>query len=72
MYCDVMSNPPRDRHIPDVVSLNEAKDILGVSKAAAHKMVVNGRLVGAQAGSTWIFRRVVVERLRDGRAEVEQ
>lgn len=64
-----MSNPPRDRHIPDVVSLTEAAEILGVSRAAVHKMAMKGQLVGAQAGTTWIFRRVVVERTRDGRPE---
>jgi len=55
----------RDRHIPDLVSLAESAAILGVSRQAVHQMVQNGRLVGAQVGTTWVFRRVVVERLRD-------
>jgi excisionase family DNA binding protein len=59
-----MDSPPRDRHIPDLVSLTEAADILGVSRAAVHKMVAKAQLVGAQVGTTWVFRRAVVERLK--------
>lgn len=54
--------PTPDRHIPDLVSLAEAADILGVSRQAVHKMVMYGRLPAAQAGTTWVIRRVVVER----------
>ena len=57
----------RDRHIPDLVSKAEAADLLGVTHQAVQQMVAKGRLEGAQAGSTWVFRRVVVERLAKGR-----
>lgn len=57
-----MPEPRRDRHIPDLVSLTEAAEMLHISRAAAHKMVMGGRLVGAQVGTTWVFRRAAVER----------
>jgi excisionase family DNA binding protein len=57
----------RDRHIPDLVSKAQAAEILGVSPQAVQKMVDKGRLAGAQAGTTWVFRRVVVERMAAGR-----
>jgi excisionase family DNA binding protein len=60
----------RDRHIPDLVSKAQAAEILGVKHQAVQQMVANGRLKGAQAGTTWVFRRVVVERLAAGRAAV--
>lgn len=36
---------------------------MGMSKQAAHKMVMKGQLRGARIGATWVFRRVVVNRL---------
>jgi excisionase family DNA binding protein len=60
--------PERDRHIPDLVSKAEAAAILGVSHQAVQLMVDKGRLAGAKVGSTWVFRRVVVERFATGRA----
>ncbi len=62
----------RDRHIPDLVSKAQAAEILGVSPQAVQQMVANGRLKGAQAGTTWVFRRVVVERMAAGRPEPQQ
>lgn len=55
--------PERDRHIPDLVSKAQAAEILGISHQAVQQMVANGRLKGAQVGTTWVFRRAVVERL---------
>lgn len=66
-YPDPMKEPPRDRHIPDLVSLKEAADILKVVRQYAHRLADRGQLVGAKVGGTWVFRRVVVERLRDQR-----
>ena len=63
-----MSGPPRDRHIPDLVDLQEAGAILGVSKTIAHRLAERGDLIGAKVGNKWAFRRVVVERLRDKRS----
>lgn len=57
-----MTQPPRDPRIPDLVSLAEAAQLMGMSRQAAHKMVMKGQLRGAQVGGTWVFRRAVVER----------
>lgn len=51
----------RDRHIPDLVSKAQAAEILGISHQAVQQMVTKGRLKGAQAGTTWVFRRAAVE-----------
>lgn len=59
-----MSTPPRDPKIPDLVSLQEAADILGISKQAVHKRVEAAQLVGARVGTAWVFRRSVVEAAR--------
>jgi excisionase family DNA binding protein len=59
----------RDRHIPDLVSKAQAAEILGVRHQAVQQMVDNGRLKGAKVGSTWVFRRVVVERMAAARVE---
>jgi len=56
---------PRDRHIPDLVSVTEAAQMLAVSRQAIHKMARKGQLLGARAGTTWVFRRAVVQRARD-------
>jgi excisionase family DNA binding protein len=56
-----MSDPPRDRRIPDLVSLTEAAEMLAVSRTALHKMAVKGQLRGARVGTTWVFRRAAVE-----------
>lgn len=61
----------RDRHIPDLVSVTEAAEMLDVSRQAIHKMIAEGRLKGAKAGSTVVFRRVAVERYRDTRVTAE-
>jgi hypothetical protein len=57
--------PPRDPRIPDLVSLQEAADILGISKQATLKRAMAGQLLGARAGNAWVFRRVLVEGARD-------
>lgn len=60
-----MTTPPRDRHIPDLVTLDEAATILGVVRQYAHRLAIRGQLPGATVGrgKTWVFRRAVVERL---------
>lgn len=63
-YSWPMTEPPRDPRIPDLVSLHEAADIMGVTRQYAHKMVKQGLLRGAKVGGTWVFRKVVVERHR--------
>jgi hypothetical protein len=61
-YSGGMSPPPRDRHIPDLVSATEAANLLGVTRQAVQLMANNAQLLGAKVGNTWVFRRVVVER----------
>lgn len=55
----------RDPKIPDLLSLTEAAEMLGISRQAVHKRAMRGQLLGAQVGGTWVFRRVVVEAARD-------
>lgn len=66
-----MSSEPRDPRIPDLVSLQEAADLLGISKQAVHKRAEHGQLLGARAGNAWVFRRALVEAARQP-APVEQ
>lgn len=64
-----MPTPLRDKHIPDLVSATEAAGILGVTRQAVQLMANNGQLLGAKIGTTWVFRRVVVERAAEERGE---
>jgi excisionase family DNA binding protein len=57
-----------DRHMPKLLNLNGAAEVLGVSAQYAHRLAERGELVGVKIGASWLFRRVVVERLRDQRA----
>lgn len=60
-----------DRHLPELVNLNGAAEILGVRAQYVHRLAERGQLVGQKVGASWIFRRIVVERLRDQRAGKE-
>lgn len=62
-----MTEPTPDPRIPDLVSLREAAGILGVGRAYTHRLVASGALRGKKVDSTWVFRRSVVEKLRDQR-----
>ena len=57
--------PTIDRHIPDLVTLEEAGRLLGISRQGVHKMAMAGHLPVKRVGSTWVARRVVVQRLAD-------
>lgn len=59
-----------DKRIPELVSLTEASAILGIYRTLVHRMADDGRIPGAQVGETgtWVFRKAVIERLRDQRA----
>lgn len=56
-----------DRHMPRLLNLNGAADLLGVSAQYVHRLAEREELPGLKLGSSWIFRRVVVERLRERR-----
>jgi len=58
-----MSNPPPDPRIPDLISLKEAAEILGVNRQYVHRLVQAGTLRGKQVGEYWVFRRAAVEAL---------
>lgn len=60
-YLEAVILPPRDRRIPDLVSLREAAEILGVSRQFVHKLAAKGDLPGARVGEAWVFRRTVVK-----------
>lgn len=60
---------PRDRRIPDLVSAAEAAGLLGVTRQAVQLMANNGQLLGQKVGSTWVFRRALVEAEAAVRAE---
>lgn len=62
------ATPSRDPRIPDLVSLQEAADILGISKQATLKRALAGQLLGARAGNAWVFRRALVDAARDSSA----
>jgi phage terminase Nu1 subunit (DNA packaging protein) len=57
-----------DRHLPKLVNLNGAAEILGVRAQYVHRLAERGQLVGQKVGASWMFRQAVVERLRDQRA----
>lgn len=63
-----MSQPRPDPRIPDLVSLHEAAEILGIYRTLTHRLVQQGVLRGRKVGNAWVFRRSVVEKLRDQRA----
>lgn len=74
-YSGEVEDPPRDMRIPDLVGLQEAAEIMGVSKQAAHKMVRKAQLRGARVGNstTWVFRRSVVDAMpKHQKADPEQ
>ncbi|TDC63864.1 DNA-binding protein [Micromonospora sp. KC207] len=59
-----MPTMPRDPRIPDLVSATEAAEILGISRQAVNLRASRGQLLGAQVGTTWVFRRAIVEAAR--------
>lgn len=59
-----MTAPPRDPRIPDLVSLQEAADIIGISKQAVLKRIMARQLPAARVGTAWVLRRAVAEAAR--------
>lgn len=53
----------RDGRIPDLVSVTEAAELLGITRQAVLKMVSRDQLPGARIGTTYVFRRSVITRL---------
>jgi excisionase family DNA binding protein len=57
------TGPVRDRKIPELMSMVEAAEALGVSKQRVHAMIHAGQLPAARVGTSWAIRRAVVEAL---------
>lgn len=56
----------RDPRIPDLLNAVEAAEMLGISRQAVLKRANRGQLPGALVGGTvWVFRRVLIEKMRD-------
>lgn len=54
-----------DRRMPRLVNVEGAAEILGFVPQYVYRLAESGKLKGARIGSAWIFRRAVVEKLRD-------
>jgi excisionase family DNA binding protein len=63
----VISERYTDRHMPKLLNLNGAADVLGVSPQYVHRLAEREELQGAKIGASWIFRRVTVERFKEQR-----
>ncbi|MEU5157269.1 helix-turn-helix domain-containing protein [Glycomyces sp. NPDC021274] len=55
---------PEDRHIPPLMSVTEAADELDMTPQGVRKAAARGQILGRKVGSTWVFRRVTVERAK--------
>ncbi len=51
----------------DLLSLTEAADLIGISRAAAHQALVEGRLRGQRVGNAWVVRRTDASAFKDTR-----
>jgi predicted site-specific integrase-resolvase len=59
----VTTPTPQDRHIPELLTLKDAADKIGISRQALHKAASKGQVRGALLGQgVWVFRKVVIER----------
>jgi hypothetical protein len=59
----VPNPPPRDRHIPDLLTLVDAAKVLNMTRQGLHKAATKGQILGYQLGQgVWVFRRIVIER----------
>ncbi len=64
--------PPGDDGLgmPDeqpLVSVSEAAEVIGITRAAVHQAMTKGKLRGYQVGSMWVLRRRSAEAYRDAR-----
>ncbi|MEU4558451.1 helix-turn-helix domain-containing protein [Actinoplanes sp. NPDC023936] len=61
-----------DRHMPKLLNLKGAADVLGVSAQYVHRLAEREELPGLKLGASWIFRRVVVERFKERRDQAKK
>lgn len=57
-----------DKRLPDMLNLNGAAELLGLSPQYVHRLAERKELIGYKIGSAWWFRKAVVERLHQRRA----
>jgi len=60
---DQLGDPVRQ----PLVSVSEAAELIGVSRAAVHLALTNGKLRGYQVGKQWVIKRSVAEAYREAR-----
>lgn len=61
-YGHPVTKPPRDRRIPDLMTLVDAAKRLSLTREGLHKAAKAGRILGAEIGrGVWVFRRSVIE-----------
>lgn len=55
----------RDPEIPDLLSMTEAADMIGISRQAMRKRAERGQVAGAVIGeaNVWVFRRELIEQI---------
>ncbi|SNS47617.1 DNA binding domain-containing protein, excisionase family [Geodermatophilus pulveris] len=63
---DVLPTPDFDeryglQRMPDLLSVTEAAEVMGVSAARVRQLLDAGRLGGVKAGATWVVPRAVAE-----------
>lgn len=59
----IARGPVRDRKIPELMSVAEVAELLGMTHNGVLKMIDTGRLPAARAGRAWVIRRATVEAL---------
>jgi excisionase family DNA binding protein len=57
-----MTDPPPDRGIPELLTLKEVANMLGVSRQYTYRLVMRGDIRGRKAGEYWVFRRSIIEK----------
>ena len=60
---------PADPDEKPLVSLSEAAEIIGITRAGVHLALTKGRLKGWQVGKVWVLDKRSVQRYRDRRSE---
>ncbi len=64
MTGEIPENHRTDKNMAPLLSLDQAAKVLGVVRQYAHRMAVRKELPGQRVGKTWVFRTVVVQRVK--------
>lgn len=57
---------------PNLLSLTEAADLIGVSRTAVHQALLERRLQGERVGNAWVIRREDAEAFKIDRADRDE